>query len=124
MEESAVYNDETNQTPLHDFGPLVPGWPDCFHFGSAFKLALEAELLLLGQLLEVWWPFLLDAIAIAREVEGWERILVATEQPVDQTQHDVNGRSGYEELAWNTFAMQSLGAYKEASFDVLQKRSL
>lgn len=58
VEEYAIHHHESNQAPLYDLGPLIPRRTNSLLFDPSFEFALEAELLLLGKVFEVWRPLL------------------------------------------------------------------
>lgn len=88
MEEHAVDDHEANEAPLHDLGPLLPLRLDGLEAKATLELALEAELLLLGELAEVGRPVLLCSVAVAGEVEGRQfRLGRASKQAREQLKH-------------------------------------
>jgi len=85
VEEDGIDDDEANEVPLHNLGPPVPLGPDGLQANTALELALEAELLLLGELEEIGRPLLPGAVAVEGEVEGRElRLGGATEEALEQ----------------------------------------
>jgi hypothetical protein len=94
VEEDAVHNDEADQAPLHNLGPLVPGRLDRLEPRATLEFALKVELLLLGQLAEVRRPCLLCGISIASEVEGRQLALFAAKQAVDEAHRRHGGGVG------------------------------
>ena len=93
VEEDAVDDDEADKVPLDDLGPLLPLRLDGLEAKATLELALEAELLLLGELAEVGRPVLLCAEAVAGEVEGRQvRLGSASEQTREQLEHGGDGR--------------------------------
>ena len=87
MEQDAVNDDEADQTPLHHFGPFVPQWPLRLQLDAPLKFALESELLLFRQGAEVWRPFLLDVVFVARKVKGRQCVLMAAKETIDEAEH-------------------------------------
>lgn len=84
MEENSVDDDERDDAPLRNLGPLVPHRLDGLCLNSSLKLALEAKLLLVGELAEGGRPLFFDAEAVARKVKGRQCVFVAAEQAVDE----------------------------------------
>lgn len=122
VEQDTVDYNETDQTPLHYLCPFVPLRAYRLELDASLEFALEPELLLFCQSAEVRRPLLLDAVLVARKVKGWECILLATEDAIQDAQHvrwpcrcDDSGRTA---CVFDWCAMQILGC---ALSDVLYR---
>ena len=103
VEEDAMHHDEADQAPLHNLGPLVPCRLDRLEPCAPLELALEVELLLLGELAEVRRPSLLCGKSVAGEVEGRELALLPTQQAVDEAHRRHDGRLCMRQLRQQDF---------------------